>query len=59
MSDRIDWNDLRDRRMGEPGAAEAYEATWIAFELGQEARELRESEVGRPAHDERRHRLSP
>jgi ribosome-binding protein aMBF1 (putative translation factor) len=42
MSDRVDWNDLRDRRMAEPGAAEAYEATRIAFELGQTVRELRE-----------------
>lgn len=42
MSDRIDWNDLRDRRMAEPGAAEAYEATRIAFELGEEVRHLRE-----------------
>ncbi|SCG18200.1 Helix-turn-helix domain-containing protein [Micromonospora echinofusca] len=42
MSDRVDWNDLRDRRMAEPGAAEAYEVTRIAFELGQEVRHLRE-----------------
>ncbi|MGC5330614.1 helix-turn-helix domain-containing protein [Micromonospora sp. DT62] len=42
MGDRVDWNDLRDRRMAEPGAAEAYEATRIAFELGQEVRLLRE-----------------
>lgn len=25
MGDRIDWNDLRERRMAEPGAAEAYD----------------------------------
>ncbi|MEV4479100.1 helix-turn-helix domain-containing protein [Micromonospora coxensis] len=43
MSDRIDWNDLRDRRMAESGAADAYEATRIAFELGREVRHLRES----------------
>jgi ribosome-binding protein aMBF1 (putative translation factor) len=42
MSDRTDWNDLRERRMAEPGAAEAYEAARIAFELGQTVRELRE-----------------
>ncbi|MEU4676288.1 helix-turn-helix transcriptional regulator [Micromonospora sp. NPDC023737] len=42
MSDRVDWNDLRERRMAEPGVAEAYEATRIAFELGQEVRHLRE-----------------
>ncbi|GAB4105896.1 hypothetical protein GCM10028790_49150 [Micromonospora taraxaci] len=42
MSDRLDWNALRERRMAEPGAAETYEATRIAFELGQEVRHLRE-----------------
>ncbi|MCM0673243.1 helix-turn-helix domain-containing protein [Micromonospora phytophila] len=42
MSDRTDWNDLRERRMTEPGAVEAYEAARIAFELGQTVRELRE-----------------
>jgi ribosome-binding protein aMBF1 (putative translation factor) len=44
MSDRLDWNDLRERRMAEPGAGEAYEATRIAFELGQEVRHLREGQ---------------
>ena len=42
MSDRGDWRDLRERRMTEPGAAEAYEAARLAFELGQEVRGLRE-----------------
>ncbi|MGN9779301.1 helix-turn-helix domain-containing protein [Micromonospora sp. H33] len=42
MTDRVDWNDLRDRRMAEPGATEAYEAARIAFELGEEVRHLRE-----------------
>jgi ribosome-binding protein aMBF1 (putative translation factor) len=42
MSDRTDWNELRERRMAEPGATEAYEAARIAFELGQTVRELRE-----------------
>jgi hypothetical protein len=41
-SDRSRWEELRERRMTEPGAAEAYEATRLAFELGQEVRELRE-----------------
>ncbi|MFC8848677.1 MULTISPECIES: hypothetical protein [unclassified Micromonospora] len=36
MTDRVDWNELRDRRMAEPGATEAYEATRIAFELEQD-----------------------
>jgi ribosome-binding protein aMBF1 (putative translation factor) len=42
MSDRSDWTELRDRRMAEPGAAEAYEATRLAVELGRTVRELRE-----------------
>jgi ribosome-binding protein aMBF1 (putative translation factor) len=42
MSGRSDWNELRSRRMAEPGAAEAYESTKLAFELGRAVRELRE-----------------
>ncbi|MGW1057335.1 helix-turn-helix domain-containing protein [Micromonospora rubida] len=42
MNDRADWNEFRERRMAEPGAAEAYEAARIAFELGQTVRQLRE-----------------
>lgn len=42
MSDR-DWRGLRDRRMAEPGAAEAYEAARLAFELGKAVREMREA----------------
>lgn len=42
MSGRSDWNELRDRRMAEPGAADAYDATRLAFELGRAVRELRE-----------------
>jgi ribosome-binding protein aMBF1 (putative translation factor) len=42
MSDRGRWEELRERRMAEPGAAEAYEATRLAFELGQKVRDLRE-----------------
>jgi ribosome-binding protein aMBF1 (putative translation factor) len=42
MSDRPEWSALRERRMAEAGAAEAYEATRLAFELGQAVRELRE-----------------
>ncbi|WP_405094591.1 helix-turn-helix domain-containing protein [Micromonospora sp. NBC_01412] len=41
MNDRADWNELRERRMAELGAAEAYEAARIAFELGQTVRQLR------------------
>lgn len=42
MSSRLYWDDLRERRMAEPGAAETYEVTRIAFEPGQEVRRLRE-----------------
>jgi ribosome-binding protein aMBF1 (putative translation factor) len=42
MSGRADWNELRQRRMAEPGAAEAYAAAQRAFELGRAVRELRE-----------------
>jgi ribosome-binding protein aMBF1 (putative translation factor) len=38
---RESWSELRDRRMGEPGAEEAYEAARLAFELGAAVRELR------------------
>ncbi len=42
MGERTDWAALRERRMNEPGAAEAYDATRLAFELGRAVRELRE-----------------
>ncbi|MET7422324.1 helix-turn-helix transcriptional regulator [Dactylosporangium sp. NPDC005555] len=42
MSGRGDWSELRSQRMAEPGAAEAYESTKLAFELGRAVRELRE-----------------
>jgi ribosome-binding protein aMBF1 (putative translation factor) len=42
MSGRGDWSELRGRRMAEPGAAEVYESTRLAFELGRAVRELRE-----------------
>ena len=41
MSGRSDWQELRSRRMAEPGAAEAYDAARLAFELGRQVRELR------------------
>ncbi|MFI7586337.1 multiprotein-bridging factor 1 family protein [Spongisporangium articulatum] len=37
-----DWAQLRDRRMSEPGAEQAYEAARLAFELGAAVRRLRE-----------------
>lgn len=42
MSDERSWTRLRDKRMAEPGAAEAYDAARLAFELGKAVRELRE-----------------
>src|SRR3954465_14681076 len=42
MSDPADCNELRERRMAEPGAEEAYEATRLAYELGRSVRALRE-----------------
>ena len=42
MTERTDWALLRERRMAEPGAAKAYEAARLAFELGWAVRELRE-----------------
>ncbi|GAB3438449.1 helix-turn-helix domain-containing protein [Actinophytocola sediminis] len=42
MADREKWRELRDRRMAEPGAEDAYETARLAFELGKAVRELRE-----------------
>ncbi|WP_328468182.1 helix-turn-helix domain-containing protein [Actinoplanes sp. NBC_00393] len=42
MGDSSRWAEMRDRRMEEPGAEEAYEAARLAFELGRSVRELRE-----------------
>ena len=41
MPERESWTDVRERRLAEPGAAEAYEAARLAFELGAAVRELR------------------
>jgi ribosome-binding protein aMBF1 (putative translation factor) len=41
MSQRSDWQELRSRRLAEPGAADAYDAARMAYELGQRVRELR------------------
>jgi ribosome-binding protein aMBF1 (putative translation factor) len=40
-SGRESWSELRERRMAEPGAGEAYDAARLAFELGAGVRELR------------------
>lgn len=42
MTERTNWGRMRDRRMAEPGADAAYEATRLAFELGAAVRSLRE-----------------
>jgi ribosome-binding protein aMBF1 (putative translation factor) len=42
MAERTDWREIRDRRMKEPGAEEAYQAARLAFELGAAVREMRE-----------------
>lgn len=42
MSERSGWQQLRSRRMAEPGAEEAYEAARLSYELGKATRELRE-----------------
>lgn len=41
MSERESWAWMRARRLAERGAAEAYEASRLAFELGAAVRELR------------------
>lgn len=40
---RRSWSDLRETRMAEPGAQEAYAAAQMAFELGASVRALREA----------------
>lgn len=43
MSEQETWRELRDRRMAEPGAAEAYKAARLAYELGRAVRVMREA----------------
>jgi ribosome-binding protein aMBF1 (putative translation factor) len=42
MSERSEWASLRERRLAEPGAKDAYQAARLAYELGRAVRELRE-----------------
>jgi len=42
MSERSEWTGIRERRMAEPGARDAYQATRLAYELGRTVRDLRE-----------------
>jgi transcriptional regulator with XRE-family HTH domain len=44
MAERTSWQLLRQQRMSEPGAGEAYQATRLAYELGRSVRALRERE---------------
>jgi len=50
MSERSGWQHLRDRRMAEHGAAEAYEHARLAYELG---RAVRASTLGRLLREEK------
>ncbi len=42
MADRTGWAEIKDRRMAEGGAQEAYGAARLAYELGRTVRRLRE-----------------
>ena len=42
MAECSSWAELRDRRMSEPGAGEAYQAARVAYELGGAVRARRE-----------------
>lgn len=50
MSEQESWRELRDRRMVQPGATDAYEAARLAYELGKAVRAMRE-ERGWSQHD--------
>jgi ribosome-binding protein aMBF1 (putative translation factor) len=43
MSERRNWNELRDETLASPEAREAYDAARIRFELGAAVRERREA----------------
>jgi ribosome-binding protein aMBF1 (putative translation factor) len=43
VGDRTPWEELRERRMTEPGAQKAYEAAGLAYQLGATVRDLREA----------------
>lgn len=42
MAKRAGWADIKERRMREPGAQEAYDVVRLAYDLGKTARRLRE-----------------
>ncbi len=41
MDERTEWQEVRDRRLREPGAEDAYENARLAFELGAAVRQMR------------------
>lgn len=43
VAERETWRRMRERRMREPGAVEAYDAARLAFELGASVRQMREN----------------
>ena len=43
MSERENWYDLRDRRLGSPAARAGYEQARAAYEIGRMVREVREA----------------
>jgi ribosome-binding protein aMBF1 (putative translation factor) len=43
MADNQTWSELRNQRLSEGGAAEAYDAARLAFELGAAVRARREA----------------
>ena len=55
MTERVEWAELRTRRMNEPGAAESYAEAGLAYRLGQAVREMRgargwtQTDLGRDA----------
>lgn len=44
MASRASWAEIKERRMGEPGAQGAYDVARLAHELGKTVRRLREEQ---------------
>jgi ribosome-binding protein aMBF1 (putative translation factor) len=42
MGSHGSWTEIKERRMKEPGAQEAYDVARLAYELGKTVRQLRE-----------------
>jgi ribosome-binding protein aMBF1 (putative translation factor) len=43
MANHASWAEIKERRMSEPGAQEAYDVARLAYELGKTVRQLRET----------------